>query len=123
MFLRTEMPDSPKYEITRIINEVLNLCQTYPEIFGLNSKAEVPIIGEVGGKIISAKIDRLVIDKDKVIIVDYKTNRPAATTLAEVPKIYVKQLNAYKALLQKIYPDKIVEIYILWTNTCNMMKL
>ena len=123
LFLRTEMPDSPKYEITRIINEVLNLCQTYPEIFGLNSKAEVPIIGEVGGKIISAKIDRLVIDKDKVIIVDYKTNRPAATTLAEVPKIYVKQLNAYKALLQKIYPDKIVEIYILWTNTCNMMKL
>lgn len=123
IFLRTELPDTSAYEITRIINEVLNLCQTYPEIFGLNSKAEVPIIGEVGGKIISAKIDRLVINKDKIIIVDYKTNRPAAATLSEVPEIYINQLNIYKALLQKLYPEKNVESYILWTNTCNMMKL
>ncbi len=123
MFLKTELPDSSTYEITRIINEVLNLCQTYPEIFGLNSKAEVPIIGEVGGKIISAKIDRLVINKDKIIIVDYKTNRPAATTLSEVPELYINQLSTYKALLQKLYPEKNVESYILWTNTCNMMKL
>lgn len=122
-FLRAEMPDSSSDEVTRITDEVLKLCQTYPEIFGTNSKAEVPIIGEVGGKIISAKIDRLVIDDDKIIIVDYKTNRPAAVNLAEVPEIYINQLNTYKALLQKLYPQKNVESYILWTNTCNMMKL
>ena len=123
IFLRAEMPDSKPYEITRIADEVLNLCQTYPEVFGTNSKAEVPIIGEVNGKIISAKIDRLVINEDKIIIVDYKTNRPAAANLAEVPEMYINQLNTYKALLQKLYPQKIVETYILWTNTCNMMKL
>ena len=122
-FLRAEMPDSSPDEIMRIIDEVLKLCQTYPEIFGADSKAEVPIIGEVDGKIISAKIDRLVINKDKIIIVDYKTNRPAAESLSEVPTIYINQLNTYKSLLQKLYPQKIVESYILWTNTCNMMKL
>lgn len=122
-FLTTQLPDFSDKEIENIISEVLKLCQTYPEIFNMYSMAEVPIIGEVEGKIISAKIDRLVIEKDRVIIVDYKTNRPAASNLSEVPDIYINQLNTYRALLQKLYPEKKVESYILWTNTCNMMKL
>ena len=85
--------------------------------------AEVPIIGEIDGRIVSAKIDRLVINEDSVFIVDYKTNRPAATSIKEVPDLYIKQLSTYKRLLEKIYPNKNVETYILWTNTCNMMKL
>ena len=71
----------------------------------------------------SAKIDRLVVLPDKVVIVDYKTNRPAADTVSNVPSIYLKQLGDYKKLLQRIYPGKEVETYLLWTNTCNMMKV
>lgn len=123
IFLTKELPESSESEIASIINEVLNLCSCYPQIFASDTMAEVPIIGEIEGKIISAKIDRLVIKQDKVIIVDYKTNRPAAKTLADVPELYLKQLSAYKSLLSKMYPDKIVESYILWTNTCQMMKI
>ena len=60
---------------------------------------------------------------DKVIIVDYKTNRPAAKTLADVPEAYFTQLHSYKELVQRIYPNKLIETYLLWTNTCNMMKV
>mgnify|MGYP002856984330 CR=1 FL=1 len=122
-FLKTQLPHATIKDINRIVNEVFKLYQTYPDIFGANSKAEVPIIGEIDGKIVSAKIDRLVINNEKVIIVDYKTNRPAASCLEEVPEVYLHQLNTYKALLKKIYPHKMIETYILWTNTCNMMKL
>ena len=122
-FLKAQLPDFNDKEIKNIISEVSKLCEVYPEIFSAHSMAEVPIIGEVGGKIISAKVDRLVIEQDRVIIVDYKTNRPAATTLEDVPDIYLNQLSTYKELLQKLYPQKKVETYILWTNTCNMMKL
>ena len=80
-------------------------------------------MGEVDGRIISGQIDRLVITTDKVMIVDYKTNRPAAKSLEQVPSGYLKQLRAYKKLAAQIYPDKKIETYILWTNTAQMMEI
>lgn len=66
-------------------------------------------MGVVDGRIVSAQIDRLAVEKDRVVIVDFKTNRPAADCAAEVPEVYVKQLRAYKVLLERIYKDKKVE--------------
>ncbi len=112
-------------EQQRICKEVLALVENpdFAPLFGENSKAEVPVMGEVEGKIISGKIDRLAILPDKVMIVDFKTNRPAAQTVAQVPESYVRQLAAYRALVEKIYPGKRVETYILWTNTAVMMPI
>ena len=122
-FLEKHLSDFPKIEIIKIVDEVLKLCNEYAEIFSENSMAEVPIVGEVDGKIISAKIDRLVITEKSVTIVDYKTNRPSAKTIDDVPSVYLKQMALYKSLLQKLYPNKTVETYLLWTNTCNLMKI
>lgn len=122
-FVQKELPDFSASELNKMVSEVLNLCSKFPEIFQKNSLAEVPIIGEVGGKIVSAKIDRLIVLPDKILVVDYKTNRPAALTKDEVPDLYVKQLSAYKSLIAKIYPSKDIETYILWTNTCHMMEI
>ena len=122
-FLEKQLPEYSASERQKMADEIIKLCEAYPQIFSNQSMPEVPIIGEVEGRIISAKVDRLVIQKDKVTIVDYKTNRPAAKNISEVPEVYLKQLHTYKELLQKIYPDKLVETYILWTNTCNMMKV
>ena len=123
LFLKKELPTFSDKEYEGISKEVLGLCHKYKDIFSSNSLSEVPIIGEVDGKIISSKIDRLIIKDDVVIIVDYKTNRPAAKTIDDVPLIYLKQLSSYKRLLESIYPNKKVETYLLWTNTCNMMKI
>ena len=122
-FLKKHLPDFTESEHKQIVAEVMNLCACFPELFSANSKAEVPIIGEVNGKIISAKVDRLLVLSDKIVIVDYKTNRPAAKTLADVPEAYFTQLHTYKELVQRIYPNKLIETYLLWTNTCNMMKV
>jgi ATP-dependent helicase/nuclease subunit A len=92
-------------------------------LFGLSSKAEVPIMGEVDGKIISVQIDRLVVLDDEVWIVDFKTNRPAAKTVDEVQKVYVKQLSVYKTLLERIYPQKMVKTFLLWTDTAQIMQI
>jgi ATP-dependent exoDNAse (exonuclease V) beta subunit len=40
-----------------------------------------------------------------------------------VPDVYKRQLKAYKQLAEKIYPDKQVETYILWTNTAKLMPI
>ena len=122
-FLEKNLYEYSKLEHEKIVIEIMNLCKEHCDLFSQNSKSEVPIIGEVDGKFISAKIDRLVVKEDKVLIVDFKTNRPAAKILTDVPDIYLKQMATYKTLLKNIYPDKNVETYLLWTNTCNMMKV
>ena len=116
--LSLNMLNQTKEEVMALLNN-----SEFRDIFGKHSRAEVPIIGEIDGRIISAQIDRLVITEDKVIIVDFKTNRPAATDITSVPKAYLKQLNVYKQLMEKIYPLKTVETYILWTNTANLMRI
>lgn len=123
LFINKHLPEFSLRDKTSIVKEVLELCLKYSELFSINSLAEVPIIGEVDGKIFSAKVDRLVVLENKVMIVDYKTNRPAAKCLEDIPSIYLKQLKIYQSLLEKIYPDKDIETYLLWTNTCHMMKV
>ncbi|MBR5154666.1 MAG: double-strand break repair helicase AddA [Alphaproteobacteria bacterium] len=122
-FLEKELNDFSIDERHNITEEVIMLCNKYEDLFSTSSMSEVPIIGEIDGKIISSKVDRLVIKDDVVMIVDYKTNRPAAKKIEDVPQLYIKQVGTYKRLLENIYPNKIVETYLLWTNTCNMMKI
>ncbi|MER8964732.1 double-strand break repair helicase AddA [Mesorhizobium sp. M0808] len=99
----------------------------FAPLFAPNSRAEVAIMGslEVRGKLrsISGKIDRLAATPDKVSIVDYKTNRPAPATLAEVPQAYVLQLALYRALLQPLYPGREVSAALLFTEAPRLIEL
>ena len=124
-FLRKNAPELTSAQAGRIREEVLTLLNNpqFGSLFGPGSKAEVPVIGEADGKIISAQVDRLVVTENKVMIVDFKTNRPAAKTPADVPPVYVKQLRAYRDLLARIYPAKQVQSYILWTDTAQIMQI
>ena len=124
-FLRRNAVDISDGDVERIKNEVLRLLndERFSAVFGKNSKAEVPVMGLADGRIISGQIDRLVVEDDRVMIVDFKTNRPAASSQDEVPSGYLKQLKAYKALVEKIYPGRRAETYILWTDTACLMPI
>lgn len=108
-------------EQKQILNEVTAVLRNseFAEIFGPYSKAEVPIMGEVKGRIISAQIDRLVILPDKIKIIDFKTNR----RIDEIPPEYLNQLKVYAELISLIYPNKPIETYILWTNKLKLSKI
>ena len=123
LFLKKELPDLDDNEYDNITNEVLTLCEKYSYLFSKNAMSEVPVIGEIDDKIFSSKIDKLLVNEKEVIIVDYKTNRKTPDNINEVPKVYLSQLDCYKKLLKKIYPDKEIITYLLWTNTCNLMKV
>ncbi|RVC04832.1 double-strand break repair helicase AddA, partial [Mesorhizobium sp. M7A.F.Ca.AU.002.06.1.1] len=99
----------------------------FGQLFAPSSRAEVAIMGslEVKGKkrSISGKIDRLAVTPDTVSIVDYKTNRPAPASLAEVPPAYVLQLALYRALLQPLYPGRTVKAALLFTEAPRLIEL
>lgn len=99
----------------------------FAALFAPGSRAEVAVMGSllVKGKqrTISGKIDRLAVGPDKVFIVDYKTNRPAPTTLAEVPPAYILQLALYRALLKPLYPGREVAAGLLFTEAPQLIEL
>lgn len=124
-FLRQNAPELPAREAEEIRLEVVRLLEDpqFSKVFGPGSLAEVPVMGEVDGQVVSGQIDRLVVADDEVWIVDFKTNRPAAVDLAGVPAAYRRQMQAYKRLAEGIYPGKKVKTAILWTNTCRILQI
>lgn len=72
---------------------------------------------------VSGKIDRLAVASGTVLIVDYKTNRPAPATLSQVPEAYLLQLSLYRALLRPLYPGHTVRAALLFTETPVLIEL
>lgn len=99
----------------KVINQVFNILENenFKEILKRDCQTEVPIIGEIDGKIISGKIDLLVIEENKITVIDYKTNISQKNQEDLVGK-YKIQLDLYKQILQKIYPNKEIECCLIW---------
>ena len=95
--------------------------QHFRELFGPNSRAEVPIIGRVviGDELmrVSGQVDRLADTDDAVLIADFKTGRNQPARFAA----YVRQLALYRAVLRRLYPDKTVRAAIVWTEAPDLM--
>lgn len=112
-------------EITRITGQVMDILTNpdFADIFSKTSRAEVPIIGLAGSMAISGQVDRLVVTDRHVMIIDYKTNRPPPEKVADVSRLYLRQMAAYRAVLADIYPDKAIKCLLLWTDVAWLMPL
>jgi ATP-dependent helicase/nuclease subunit A len=95
----------------------------FAAIFGPGSQAEVPLVGLVEGHVLSGQIDRLVVEKDRVLVVDFKTLRPPPATEAEVAPLYLRQLALYQAALGEIYPGRQIRCALLWTEGPRLMPI
>ena len=95
----------------------------FAPIFGPGSRAEVPVVGLIGTRALSGQIDRIVVTDDAVLVVDYKTLRPAPASESDVPALYLDQLAAYVAAIEAIYPDKRVRAALLWTDGPRLMPV
>ncbi len=86
----------------------------------LNSSAEVPVMGEIklasGPRSVSGTIDRLVVEKDRILLLDYKTSSFVPSSVETVPKDYVTQMALYRHLVERIYPNRLVEAVLIWTQ-------
>ncbi|MDV7141295.1 double-strand break repair helicase AddA [Tropicimonas sp. TH_r6] len=95
-------------------------------LFSSDSLSEVDItatLSELAGKRIHGAIDRLVLHPDSVLAVDFKTNATVPHSAAETPEGLLRQMGAYAAALQQIFPGKRIETAILWTRTAQLMPL
>jgi ATP-dependent helicase/nuclease subunit A len=95
----------------------------FAAVFSQASRAEAPIVGEVAGKAVRGVVDRLAVDDKRVIVLDFKTDRPAPIDAAAAPDSYVLQLALYREVLRKIFPGKVVSCALLWTEKPHLMAL
>jgi ATP-dependent helicase/nuclease subunit A len=93
------------------------------EALGPDSLAEAPIAGRLGGRLVSGQVDRLLLRPDRVLVLDYKTNRPPPERLDQVPPAYLRQMAAYRAVLRLAFPGRAVEAALVWTYGARFMHL
>ena len=112
-------------EIPELFNQAMRNLTLHPEIFAESALAEVDIAAHLPalGREISGKIDRLIVSGDKVQAIDFKTNAVVPKRPEDTPEGLLRQMGAYLEALEAIYPDRAVEVAILWTETCEIMVL
>ncbi len=108
-----------------IANEVADILDHLglAPLFGPGSRAEVPLIGRIGDRVVAGRVDRLMVTESEVMVVDYKTNRRPPATEADIPDLYVRQMAAYRLALACIYPRHHVRCILVWTDGPALMEI
>ncbi|HYE43968.1 MAG TPA: 3'-5' exonuclease, partial [Caulobacteraceae bacterium] len=113
------LADAQREEMVGSVFAVLQDAR-FAEVFGPGSRPEVAVAGSApdlpAGLAISGRLDRLVVTPDRVLVVDYKTNRPAPARAEDADPSYLAQMAVYAAVLRALYPDRPVEAALLWTD-------
>ncbi|MGQ4273945.1 double-strand break repair helicase AddA [Terrihabitans sp. B22-R8] len=109
----------PQPDRAALADEALALLADpqFADLLGPAARAEAPVAGEIlradgTALLVAGRIDRLLVTEERVLIVDFKSERAVPS---EAPDSYVAQLALYRAVLARIFPGRIIEAAILWT--------
>ncbi len=106
-----------------LVREALGVIE-HPEFafaFGPMSRAEAPIIDARHG--VRGVVDRLALMGDDVMVIDYKTDRPAPAAPADAPRAYVVQMALYRRALEGVFAGKRVRCALVWTEAPHITEL
>ncbi|WP_312166170.1 double-strand break repair helicase AddA [Phenylobacterium sp.] len=99
----------------------------FSEVFGPGSRAEVSVAGTARGLppglAISGRIDRLVVLQDRVLVADFKTNRPSPDRIEDADRAYLRQMAIYAAVLEDIFEGRRIEAALVWTDGPKLMAV
>ncbi|HJQ17502.1 MAG TPA: double-strand break repair helicase AddA [Allosphingosinicella sp.] len=88
----------------------------FADIFGPDALAEAPIAAVTpDGSVIAGTIDRLLVTEERVRLIDFKTVRAAPASIAEIPAAHLRQMAAYVAALEVIFPARAIDAALLYT--------
>ncbi|WP_343564065.1 double-strand break repair helicase AddA [Kiloniella sp. b19] len=129
-FLSSPLHGLDAEEAMALSRETLQVLRhpDFAEFFGPDSRAEVPLTGLVyqeDGRVdvISGQVDRLLVQPDRVVVLDFKTNRPPPQQAGDVQPVYLRQLALYKRVLMDLYPGRRIECCLVWTDETRIMPI
>jgi ATP-dependent helicase/nuclease subunit A len=87
----------------------------FADLFGPRSLGEAPLAATLpDGRVIAGTMDRLLIENDRVSVIDFKTGRVPPDADA-IPTSHRRQMQAYAEALQVIFPGRAVRAALLYT--------
>lgn len=93
--------------------------KAFAPLFVPGSQGEVPLRGSIqwqGRQVdLVARVDRIIVEPKRVLIVEFKTDRTVPATIDDVSPGYVTQLALYARAAAALFPNRDVECAILWT--------
>jgi ATP-dependent helicase/nuclease subunit A len=120
------LSDEQRAEMIAAAFGVLDDAQ-FAEVFGPGSRAEAALAGTAKdlpkGLAVSGRVDRLVVTPTRVLVVDYKTNRPAPASIEAADEAYRVQMAVYAAVLREVFPGRQVEAALVWTDGPKLMAV
>jgi ATP-dependent helicase/nuclease subunit A len=121
-----ELSDEQRREMADAALAVLADAR-FAAVFGAGSRAEVAIAGGAAslppGLAVSGRIDRLVVGEDRVLVVDFKSNRPAPERVEDAEPAYITQMALYVAVLEEVFPGRAIEAALVWTDGPKLMAV
>lgn len=101
--------------LARQVIEVLSMPELAP-LFSGQARVEQRLAGVAGGQVIVGQVDRMCVLPDRVLLCDFKSGRHVPRSVSVVPVLYLRQMAAYRLLLQGLYPDRPVTCVLVWTE-------
>jgi ATP-dependent helicase/nuclease subunit A len=117
------MPDAPDRAELLVEAQAVLTNPDVADLFGPDALAEAPITAQLLGKPLIGAIDRLLVTDARVLAVDFKSNLLVPDSIATVPDGLLRQMAAYHTALSQIYPDKQVDVALLWTRSAQLMPI
>jgi ATP-dependent helicase/nuclease subunit A len=121
-----DLTDEQRREMTASALGVLN-DPLFAEVFGPGSRAEAAVAGSAPdlpiGLEVSGRVDRMVVTPTRVLLVDFKSNRPSPDRIEDADEGYLTQMAIYVAVLRAIFPGRAVEAALVWTDGPKLMPI
>ncbi len=120
-------PPTPEDETQLLLSHATRVLEApdLTPIFAQGALAEVQITADLPTlkRRMHGAIDRLIVEDNRVLAVDFKTNAVVPDTPDDVPEGLLRQMGAYAEALAQVYPGRRIETAILWTATATLMPL
>ncbi|NLS05900.1 double-strand break repair helicase AddA [Rhizobium sp. P32RR-XVIII] len=119
----------PQAERQQLVDSVLRLLadDSLQPVLSTHAQPEVSIMGtltlEGRHYAVSGRIDRLAVFGDRVVILDYKTNRVPPATAKDIPFAHQAQLAIYREILAPLYPGKRIDCMLVYTENATVHTL
>ncbi|WP_370517905.1 double-strand break repair helicase AddA [Saccharibacter sp. 17.LH.SD] len=96
-------------------------------LFGPSSWSEQAISGTLMqgtlGRVVLGKVDRFCLQAESVWLCDYKTGRRPPREASQTPSAYLRQMAAYRAVMQQVYPEREIRCFLVWTEGPEVSEL
>ena len=120
--MATDLPEADRADMLAKVLAVL-AEPDWAGLFGPDALAEVPLAATVGGQVIAGTADKLLVDGERVLVADFKTARRPPQDLSQVPDSTIRQMGAYVAALEVIFPGKRIEAAVIYTQTPQLIAI